>query len=90
MTPRAAPQNYEGHDRRIRDAAIDGLREHFDTRMDAMKQHVDDKFAEQSAKLDPIHEHYVMAKRGAGVIAWLATIGAGVAGAWAAIKSGKP
>lgn len=84
-----AAKSYAGPDRRIRDDAIDSLREHFDTRMDAMRSHVDEKFAEQSKKLDPIHEHYVMVKRGGSIVAWVATIGAGVAGAWAALKGGK-
>jgi hypothetical protein len=84
-----AARSYSGPDRRVGDDAIASLRDHFDVRMDAMRQHVDEKFQEQAEKLDPIHEHYVMAKRGASIIGWLATLGAGVAGAWAAIKSGR-
>lgn len=85
----SAARTYAGPDRRIHDDAIEALREHFDKRMDSMRLHVDEKFAEQSRKLDPIHEHYVMVKRGGSIVAWLATIGAGVAGVWATLKGGK-
>lgn len=84
-----ATRSYPGPERRIRDDAIDGLRDHLDTSMKAMREHVDEKFKEQAAKLDPIHEHYIMARRGASIIGWMATIGGGVAAAWAALKGGK-
>lgn len=81
-----ATRTYDGHDRREHDTALMELREHIDSRMDEHRAHFDMRFAEQSAKLEPLYEYYVMAKRGAGIVGWLAALAAGLAAAAAAIK----
>lgn len=81
-----ATRTYAGPDRREHDTALVELRDHFDRRMDEHRAHFDMRFAEQSAKLEPLYEYYVMAKRGAGIVGWLAALAAGLAAAAAAIK----
>lgn len=67
---------YSGPDRRSGGPdlcqEIEMLREHIDSRFDALE-----------SKVNPMHEYYVTAKVGAGVVKWLAGIGLPVGAVWA-------
>lgn len=48
-----------------------------------LREHIDSRFDALESKVNPMHEYYVTAKVGAGVVKWLAGIGLPVGAVWA-------
>lgn len=76
---------YQGPERRAIDCAstgclaVDALREHIDTRLDAQ----DARLADLGAKLAPVHDLYTSGRVGARIAAWLVSVAAGLGAVWA-------